>query len=105
MTSIFIIANYPASLLGLEIGQPLEGDVQPVLTLGRDAKSGDCPVLEGREVHAADYFGLFECPLQVVLVAEHKERNSREALIAEQIVELRPRDVDVCCMGEDLLWS
>ena len=105
MASIFIIANYRASLLGLEVGKPLEGDVQPVLTLGRNAKSGDCPVLEGSEVHAADYFGLFECPLQVVLVSQHKEGNPRKALIAEQIVELRPRDVDACCMGEDLLWS
>jgi hypothetical protein len=63
MASIFIMADYSASLLGLEIGKPLEGDVQPVLTLGRNAKGGDCPVLEGSEVHAADYFGLFECPL------------------------------------------
>lgn len=83
------------SLLGFKIGEPLEGDVKAVLTLGGDAEAGDGAVGETGQIHPGDDLLLLQGALQVVLVAQHQQRNARQALITQQLVQLRPRHLHV----------
>ena len=76
------------SLFGFEFWEPLEHDIEPILTFSWHAETSHGSVLKRIKLHLLDNLLLSEAAFQVVLVTQYQEWDSCQAFILQKFVHL-----------------